>query len=139
MIQILAGEKGHGKTKRFLEMTNKAGKSADGHVVFIDKNNKLMYDLDHSVRLIDTSEYSMIDYNVLLGFICGILSRDSDIEKIFIDRMNKIVKKINVDDTVAFINEIKNLSDKSGVDFAMTYSGKPEELPEQIRVFYVEY
>lgn len=139
MIQILAGEKGHGKTKRFLEMTNETGKTSDGHVVFIDKNNKLMYDLHRSVRLVDASEYSMLDYNVLLGFICGLISGDSDIKNIFIDRMNKIVQKIDTEDTVAFINEIKKLSDKTGIDFAMTYSGKPDELPEEIRSFYVEY
>ena len=32
MIQILAGEKGEGKTKRLINMANEAGKVADGHI-----------------------------------------------------------------------------------------------------------
>ena len=36
MIQILAGEKGQGKTKRLIDMANEASKTIDGNVVFID-------------------------------------------------------------------------------------------------------
>lgn len=51
MIQILAGEKGEGKTKRLLEMANEAGKNSKGHVVFIDDDNRHMYDLHYNIRL----------------------------------------------------------------------------------------
>ena len=34
MIQILAGEKGQGKTKRLIDMANEASKTIDGNVVF---------------------------------------------------------------------------------------------------------
>ena len=33
MIQILIGEKGEGKTKRLIDMSNEAGKLSDGHIV----------------------------------------------------------------------------------------------------------
>ena len=45
MIQILAGEKGQGKTKRLIAMANEASKTIDGNVVFIDDDNRHMYDL----------------------------------------------------------------------------------------------
>ena len=48
MIQIIAGEKGVGKTKRLIEMANEAGKTSNGHVVFIDDDNRHMYDLHYN-------------------------------------------------------------------------------------------
>ena len=39
MIQIIAGKKGSGKTKRLIDMTNNAVKTSSGNVVFLDKND----------------------------------------------------------------------------------------------------
>ena len=36
MIQIIAGKKGSGKTKRLIDMTNNAVKTSSGNVVFLD-------------------------------------------------------------------------------------------------------
>ena len=36
MIQIIAGNKGSGKTKRLIDMTNDTAKTAAGNVVFLD-------------------------------------------------------------------------------------------------------
>ena len=58
MIQILIGEKGEGKTKRLIDMSNEAGKLSDGHIVFIDDDNRHMYDLHYNIRFVDTTEYS---------------------------------------------------------------------------------
>lgn len=49
MVQILAGEKGEGKTKKLIAMANEAGKSANGSVVFVDDDNSRMYDLHLSL------------------------------------------------------------------------------------------
>ncbi|WP_337504197.1 hypothetical protein, partial [Anaerotignum lactatifermentans] len=90
MVQILAGEKGEGKTKKLIAMANEAGKSANGSVVFVDDDNSRMYDLHYSVRFVDTPKFIMEDPQVFRGFVCGILSQNSDIEKIYIDGLNHI-------------------------------------------------
>ena len=56
MIQIIAGDKGKGKTKYLLDKVNTAVKTANGNLVFLDKNTKHMFELSNKVRLIDVPE-----------------------------------------------------------------------------------
>lgn len=137
MIQILAGEKGEGKTKRLLEMANAAGKVANGHVVFIDDDNRHMYDLHYDIRFVETSNFIMEDSNVLFGFICGILSQDSDIEKIYIDGLSNIIKKLEPKDLEDFIEKLEKTSAQATVDFIMILSHKVDTLPEKVRKYLI--
>lgn len=137
MIQILVGEKGEGKTKRLIDMSNEAGKLSDGHIVFIDDDNRHMYDLHYNIRFVDTTGFVMEDQRIFFGFICGILSQDGDIEKIYIDGLNNIVKYMTDDDLFAFINELEKLSEKANVDFIMTISRDKEKLPEALKSYLI--
>ena len=56
MIQIIAGKKGSGKTKRLIDMTNNAVKTSSGNVVFLDKNDSYMYEVDRAVRFVNVEE-----------------------------------------------------------------------------------
>ena len=53
MIQIIAGKKGSGKTKRIIDMTNEKVKDSQHDVVFIDDDNRYMLDIDHKARFIN--------------------------------------------------------------------------------------
>ena len=55
MIQLVFGEKGSGKTKKILEIANQAAEQAKGSVVFIDEDDRYMYDLNLSVRFINAT------------------------------------------------------------------------------------
>ena len=136
MIQILAGEKGEGKTKRLLEMANDAGKTSKGHVVFIDDDNRHIYDLHYNIRFVKTN-FVMNDQKIFFGFICGILSQDSDIEQIYIDGLHNIVKELTNDGIKEFISEIENLSKENSVDFVFIISSKPETLPEEVKKYII--
>ena len=137
MIQILIGEKREGKTKRLIDMSNEAGKLSDGHIVFIDDDNRHMYDLHYNIRFVDTTGFRMEDQRIFFGFICGILSQDGDIEKIYIDGLNNIVKYMTDDDLFAFINELEKLSEKANVDFIMTISRDKETVPEALKSYLI--
>ena len=135
MIQILVGEKGEGKTKRLIDMANEAGKLSDGHIVFIDDDSRHMYDLHYNIRFVDTTGFIMEDQRIFFGFICGILSQDRDIDKIYIDGLNNIIKYMTDDDLFTFIDELEGTSKETGVDFIMTISRKKESVPEAIRSY----
>ena len=45
MIHIITGDKGKGKTKALIDKVNNDVKVVSGTVVFLDNNNKHMYDL----------------------------------------------------------------------------------------------
>lgn len=137
MIQILAGAKGEGKTKKLLDLANEAGKTSDGHIVFIDDDKRHMYDLHYNIRFVETSDFPMEDHTVLFGFICGILSQDGDIEKIYIDGLNNIVKGLKNEDYSVFIKSLEKLSETEKVDFVMIISGEKSSLPEDIAKYYI--
>lgn len=137
MIQILAGEKGEGKTKRLINMANEAGKIADGHIVFIDDDNRHIYDLHYDIRFVETAGFTIEDQRVLFGFICGILSQDRDIEKIYIDSISNIVKNINDAELLTFIASLERVAEEAKVDFIMIVSEKKESLPEKLQSYVI--
>ncbi|MEA4816887.1 MAG: twitching motility protein PilT [Lachnospiraceae bacterium] len=137
MVQIIAGEKGEGKTKRLIDLANTAGKQSNGHVVFIDDDNRHMYDLHYGIRFVDTSSFILGDHKIFLGFISGILSQDRDIEKIFIDGLNNIVKKISMDEFVSFVKMLNKLSTQECVDFTMIISMDKGLLPAEVSEYLI--
>ena len=136
MIQIIAGENGVGKTKRLIEMANEAGKTSNGHVVFIDDDNRHMYDLHYNIRFVKTN-FEMEDQKIFFGFICGIMSQDSDIEHIFIDGLHNIVKGLSVESLQEFVKEIETFSVSENVDFTMIISADPAKLPDGVKKYVI--
>ena len=135
MIQILAGEKGQGKTKRLIDMANEASKTIDGNVVFIDDDNRHMYDLHYGIRFVETSQYKICDYEVFIGFIYVILSQNGDIQKIFVDGLNNIIESLNSEDVENLCEILERISNSYNVDFALIYSAPLSAVPDQVRKY----
>ena len=132
MVQILAGEKGEGKTKKLLDMANHEAKTGHGCVVYIDDDSRHIYDLDHAVRFVEVAEFPLANYRELIGFIYGILSQNSDINKIYIDGIFKIVQKLDSEDIIKLVAKFKAIGDKYGIDFICTANTLPADLPKEI-------
>ena len=115
-------------------MANEAAKTAKGHVVFIDDDNRHMYDLHYNIRFVKTN-YKMDDQRILFGFICGILSQDSDIEQIYIDGLHNIVTNLTAEGISAFVTELEGISASENVDFNLIISGKTDALPENAKKY----
>ena len=49
MIEIICGEKGKGKTKELLAKVNGAVTVASGNIVYLDKSQKHMFELNNKV------------------------------------------------------------------------------------------
>ena len=137
MVKILAGEKGEGKTKRMIDMANAAGKEAKSNIVFVDDDNSHMYDLHYSVRFVETPKFIMEDPQVFRGFVCGILSQNSDIETIYIDGLNHIMDRISDADFTAFIQELDKTSKEAEMDMVMIISRKTDALPAEVQQYLI--
>ena len=137
MVKILAGEKGEGKTKRMIDMANAAGKEAKGNIVFVDDDNSHMYDLHYSVRFVETPKFIMEDPQVFRGFVCGILSQNSDIETIYIDGLNHSMDRISDADFTAFIQELDKTSKEAEMDMVMIISRKTDALPAEVQQYLI--
>ncbi|MDO5410217.1 MAG: twitching motility protein PilT [Lachnospiraceae bacterium] len=134
MVQIIAGTKGKGKTKILLEKANSAIKEAKGSVVYLDKNTKHMYELNNKVRLINVMDYSVKSCEAFVGFICGIVAQDHDLEIMFLDSFLKLayLEGQDITDTIVTLDEIGK---KYGVDFVISVSMDKKELTDTVLPF----
>lgn len=121
MVQLIVGEKGKGKTKHLLDKVNTEIKSVSGNIVYLDKSTKHMYELNNRVRLIDVSEYFIENVNEFIGFVCGIVSQDHDLEQMYFDSFLPI-SKCGVEDLDACIEKLEKVSEKFGVSFVISAS-----------------
>ena len=85
MVQLIVGKKGKGKTKQLLDKVNSEVKDIAGSIVYLDKSTKHMYELNNRIRLIDVAEYPISNCDEFMGFLCGILSQDRDMEEMYLD------------------------------------------------------
>lgn len=138
MIKILMGEKGAGKTKVLTDMVNAAVKSASGKVVCINKGNRLMYDVDRDVRLVDTEQFNIKNPDIFLGFIEGIISQNFDITDIYIDSVLKIAN-CEADDLACFLNGLETISSKFSIEFVLSVSANPDVVSEDVKKFAIEF
>ena len=129
MIQIIAGEKGKGKTKYLLEKVNESVKPATGNIVYLDKSQKHMYELSNKVRLINVADYVISNCDEFLGFLCGIISQDHDLEEMYLDSFLTIAK-MDDSDLVHAIEKLETISEKFHVDFVLSISRNESDLPE---------
>ena len=66
MVKLLIGRKGTGKTAKMVEIANDCLREVNGSVVFINKNQRLMYDLKYRIRVVCMEEYEVGDIIITL-------------------------------------------------------------------------
>lgn len=132
MVQLIAGKKGKGKTKQLLDKVNTEIKDAQGNVVYLDKSTKHMFELNNKIRLINVSDYLVTNSDEFVGFICGIISQDHDLQQMYFDSFLKIACLEDVDIS-ATIAKLEKISDKFHVDFVLSVSLDESELPESVK------
>ena len=129
MVQIIAGEKGKGKTKHLLERVNESVKSATGNIVYLDKSQKHMYELSNKVRLINVSDYMISNCDEFLGFLCGVISQDHDLEEMYLDSFLTIAV-MKDEEITHVITKLEEISNKFHVNFVLSISRNERDLPE---------
>lgn len=128
MVKLLIGTKGTGKTKKMIEMANQREENSNGSVVFINKNHRLMYDLNHNIRVVCMNEYENItNIDEYVGFLFGIISSNHDIEVVFIDSILKQTD-VKVEDIPSFLDRLRGISEKYEKEFVVSLSIEKEEL-----------
>ena len=129
MVEIIAGEKGKGKTKYLLDKVNDSVKSASGNIVYLDKSQKHMYELNNRVRLINVTDFPVTNCDEFLGFICGIVSQDHDLQEMYLDSFLTIA---NIDEGQLnhAIEKLDIISEKYNVKFVLSVSRNEADLPE---------
>lgn len=136
MIQIILGEKGKGKTKILIDKANADVNQVKGNIVYLDKSNKNMYSLNNKIRLINVRDYCVETPKEFLGFVCGLIAGNHDLQKIYLDSFLKIACKTN-EDVADIIEKIDMISTKFQVDFVISISLAESDIPESVKNFVI--
>ena len=135
MVQILAGEKGEGKTKILIDLASESVSTSDGDVIYIDDDKRHIYDLNHKIRFVEVSEFPLANYRELIGFIYGIFSQNSDITKVFVDGIFKIVQSLGDEDLIKLVTRLDSMSKAYNVDFVLAGNVDPADLPKEVEQY----
>ncbi len=134
MIQIIAGEKGKGKTKILIDKANADVLTAKGSIVYLDKSNKHMYELSNKIRLINVKDYFVEGDREFLGFISGLISQDHDLSSVYLDGFLNITG-ITAEELPEFLKKLDQISGAFEVDFIISLSVAPASLPESVKSY----
>ena len=133
MVQLIAGNKGKGKTKHLLDKVNAEVKTASGNITYLDKSAKHMFELNNKSSVwLNVSDYFITNSDEFLGFICGILSQDHDLQQMYFDSFLKIAC-LEGKDISPVITKLENIGDAFGVDFILSISLDESELPADMK------
>jgi hypothetical protein len=128
MVKLLVGHKGSGKTKTMIELANTQVEDSKGSIIFINKNSRLIYDLDYRIRVICMEDFVHItNEDEYVGFLFGIISSNSDIETIYLDGIMRHAD-FSLEGLPQFLEKIKVISKDYGIDFIISVSAELEEM-----------
>ena len=133
MVEIIAGDRGKGKTRYLINRIHEDVKKADGDLIYIDKSQKHMYELTSKVRLINMADYTISSTDEFIGFLSGAISQNSDIEEIALDSFLTIAYIQSTDELSRAIEKLDVISEKFSVRFILCVSKDEIDLPESVK------
>ncbi len=131
MVTLILGKSGSGKTRLLIEDANKEKARGNGNIVFIDTDDKHIFTLDYTVRLINAKNFGIDSIESLYGFVAGIVSRDYDIEKVYLDGLYHLVEFDN-EGIQKLVSRFNELSKNSNVEILLGLEQEESDLPEGI-------
>lgn len=135
MLTLIIGEKGSGKTKKIIDMANDYVNEAQGTIIFINKDERIMYDLTHEIRFVCLDDFDEFqDVDSYISFIYGMLSLDHDIEYIFMDSILKY-GKIEVSDLPEFLDKLNTIGQNKDIQFITSLSTSAEAIPAEVEKY----
>jgi hypothetical protein len=131
------GAKGSGKTKQMIELINYAAENETGSVICVESGNKLTFDINNKVRLIDAKEFAANDYTFLKGFISGLYASNYDVTHVFLDSLCKIIPSDPADAKVEeFLSWLNHFAESKGIKFTITISADAAFATEAMKAYF---
>lgn len=135
MIQLFFNQRGAGKSKNLVKLANEEIQKSKGSIIFIDNDNKRMLQLSKDVRLIPMDNYCINSYDQFYGFLQGIISRDYDVESIYIDSIADILEDIELDELENYLEKIELMSRELDVNVFLTVHGDVSVVSDTLKKY----
>ena len=135
MVRLIMSGSGEGKTKQLIELINNAAKDEPGHVVCIEANRNMTYDIHYHIRLIDAQEYKLENYDLYRGFISGLYAGNYDISHVFIDNLCKIAHSSDEREIGEFLNWLDAFSSPLNLKVTVTISASTDSATDTMRKY----
>lgn len=136
MVQIIYGKKGSGKTKRLIDLANETVKDEQGNVLFIDDDNRYIFDLRHEIRFINAGDYGVRSAQMFCGFICGLLAQNFDIRVLFVDAFLKLVQD-DLRGLAWLFESLDKICQEHNVRLVISCSGATDDAPEFMQKYLI--
>jgi len=91
-----------------------------------------MYELSNKIRLINVREYCIENYSEFIGFICGIISQDHDLEAVFLDSFLSIAH-LESQEISQVLHKLERIAKEYGIDFVLSISMNEKAFPDAIK------
>jgi hypothetical protein len=134
MIHAFCDRKGSGKTKALINLANDKACCLNGDIVYIAKDSKSILQLNRKIRYISTDEFNLKTYSEFYGFLCGIFSKDYDVDTIYIDGIFDVVGELSEDMAHLFF-EMDFFAKKYGIEIFININIEKDYLPEYVRKY----
>lgn len=137
MIYYVLGQSGTGKTQYLIDEANKEKEKDTNNIVFINTDDDKTRILDHKVRVINAKSYGIFCRCSLKGFIAGILARDYDIGKVYVDGIYDILD-LDSEDLEKLTNDLNELSEYAKADIYLGLDWSKDDIPESTKANIIE-
>ena len=103
-------------------------------MVCIEYGNKLTYDVNYRVRLVDSKEYAISNACMLKGFLSGLHAGNFDITHVYIVNL---YKTIGTDRAAGedFILWCADFAKANNMEITLSVSDDPEQASEEVKKF----
>jgi len=136
MVSMIVGPKGSGKTKKMIQLANDDVKTLTGSVVYIDDDKGSIYNLNHDMRFMNMEDYPIKTKEEFFGFVCGIISNNYDIQRIYIDGLLKVVD-LSVEEMTAYFKQFADIAESNDLKFIFSLNQETNALPEELKQYII--
>ena len=133
MVHLIYGQNGSGKTQKLINHANEELLKSHGLIVFIDKSDKYRRSINNQIKFINARDFRLNNTDLFYGFLCGILSGNYDINRVYIDNLKDIIQLNSNEELMSFIKEVNTLSIEFDTHFYITVTtddDSPSEFKE---------
>ena len=135
MVKLFAGLSGSGKTQEMLRSLNEAVEHESGSVVCIEKGNKLRFDVNYKVRLIEYQTYELEGATALKAFISGLHAGNFDITHVFLKSIHRLLGTDDPAEMASFCDWCQSFGEANSVSFTITARIDPALIPEEMKKY----